>query len=244
VAGSNFKTLRFFHMPDSGAGVKVFPLDLGGTFDGLSWEFPTDTTFGEMILVTDPQDGRDRTAQLRLRTKRPSGEWRPTVYQPFPTETLFRNALTALGVGYNRAGVEREVLDSRQAPTNHIRNIFFDESFNMELPALDRQVVLKLLDRPFEPDSGEWFNDGVVNVSQPSVPANEFSVMPAGYFGGHLPVATDSCMRCHEDAGRVVNRVGEQRWRLRGGDAIFSWHPFSPDGSFQLNERLLSILEE
>jgi hypothetical protein len=59
--------------------------------------------------------------------------------------------------------------------------------------------------------------------------ASDFSIVPKNFIGGFIPVNNESCMRCHEDAGNVVNLVGDTRWRLQGSDAIFSFHPFAPE---------------
>jgi hypothetical protein len=47
-------------------------------------------------------------------------------------------------------------------------------------------------------------------------------------------------MRCHQDSGKVVNLQGQRRWRVRGDDAIISFHPFAPDDLGRLNPALVN----
>jgi hypothetical protein len=54
-----------------------------------------------------------------------------------------------------------------------------------------------------------------------------------------LDIDNQTCSRCHRDAGTVVREGGERRWRLRGDDGIFSFHPFDAADPRKLNARLV-----
>jgi hypothetical protein len=58
---------------------------------------------------------------------------------------------------------------------------------------------------------------------------------------GFRPLAIDNqtCSRCHRDAGTITREGGERRWRLRGDDGIFSFHPFDPADPRKLNAKLV-----
>jgi hypothetical protein len=97
--------------------------------------------------------------------------------------------------------------------------------------------VTSLLDgAKFTSSRGKPWREGVESPT-----TDEFSVVPVGFQGHFVPVNNESCMRCHRDAGKVVNLTGDERWRLRGGDTIFSFHPFnSGEGKLELNPELAS----
>ena len=81
----NFKSFRFVAFP-KGKAVLWWRERLAG--DGgrgtFVWQYPAGTTFGEMLLVTDP-DGNDWTFELRTRT-RTDKRWNVNAFRPFPTQ--------------------------------------------------------------------------------------------------------------------------------------------------------------
>lgn len=239
--GANSKTVRFFHLSGPANWTQANHVD--GTAAGYLWEFQPGSLFGEILTVTDP-NGIDHTFEVRTRRKRGPNDWAVSIYRPFPTEASFKAALEKKGVAYEYGSAFPVSIDSRLSPTNHVRNAFVDIALFEQLPSLAGDIVSELLDEtPFvqiRGDSGAWRTDGNSSVLSPT--AASFSIVPIGYRGAFLPVTTESCMRCHRDAGQVVNLQGEQRWRLRGGDGIFSWHIFDPrsfeDGVLRTNDAL------
>jgi hypothetical protein len=216
--GSNHKALRFVDLK----GMEIFPLEKNGRFSGYGWRYLPDTMFGELILVTDEQ-GADHTAILRLRIKRENGTWRIAQYQPFPTKTKLAEAVKGFGFNF-----PQEPAQFFQISSGHIRNAFSSQGMIEAIPRMDGELVSSLLDEKFEPLLDQVYDtvDGI-NVVSPT--ARGFSLVPSGWLGGFIPVNGESCMNCHKDAGHVVNLDDETRWRLRGSDAIFSFHPFAPD---------------
>src|SRR5207249_3169758 len=81
----NFKAFRFVTFPEGKAITwwrQRLPRDGGrGCF---VWQYPAGTTFGEILLVTDPK-GYDWTFELRTRTRSETG-WTVNVFRPFTTE--------------------------------------------------------------------------------------------------------------------------------------------------------------
>jgi len=208
-----------------------------GTFAGFSWEYAAGSLFGEVLLQVDSA-GEPHAWEVRTRTKRDDGGWNVQAYRPYPTEADLAAALRAMGVDYDPPPARRLRLDS-----GHARDAFAAEGWTVTLPDLRERDVARLLDRAtFTPALGQpWRVDGDRVVEAPTS-AQDFGLVPRGYAGWAVPVDRRSCMRCHVDAGRVVNAVGERRWRLRGGDGIWSFHPFDPatftEGRVQLNRAL------
>ena len=212
-----------------------------GSLGGFAWEFPPGTTVGEVLLLEDPS-GRDHAWELRTRTKADDGHWRMQAYRPFPTEDDLDRALTRRGVAFSPRPSDRRRLDS-----GHQQDAFRASGWETVVQDLDPAVVADLLDgTPFRPAAGKsWRSQPEFGVDVPApTSAQDFSVVPRGFLGAFLPVSNSDCMRCHRDAGRVVNLPGEARWRVRGSDGIFSWHPWEADslrqGALRLNEKLVS----
>jgi len=219
--GSNVKTVKFVQLDEPVQWWRSIRSD--GSFARFRWEFPEGTRFGELLLVTDSR-GYDHAFELRTRVKRPAGKgWGVQVYRPFPTEDDFAEAF----------GRRSQLLPRRLIDSGHDRNAFSVAASGALLPRLDEDQVLARLDgAEFVPVKGQQWLPG---VEAPT--ADQFSIVPVGYFASHVPVDNRQCARCHQDAGRVVNRTGERRWRLRGDDGIFSFPIFDGD-RLRLNPRL------
>lgn len=224
VSGSNFKTLRFVRLTGMDWWNEARP---NGTFSGWGWRYYQGTMFGELILVSEPRG--DRTAFLRTRTRQELG-WKVNQYSPFPTEGDFNKALVKHGWRIAQEGDTQE----RVLRSNHQRDGFESEAAISPLPTLPVSLVNDLLKEPFRSHLGDkaW-----------SPTADGYNVVPSGWLGGFVPVDAESCMRCHDKAGQTVNLNGETRWRLRGGDGIFSFHPLDvtglANGQIKLNQKLL-----
>ena len=239
TSGSNFRVIRFVKL--SGPILWWRGQKNDGTFNGFRWEFQPGTLFGEMLFVTDKADNSDHLFELRTRVKGDDGRWRMNAFRPFPTEEDFHGALLARGLRWfdqDRGIVVRESINS-----GHQRNAFRDVAFSSPLPDLRPDVVREmLLATEFQPSNGKFWLAGDATVASPNI-EDGLSIVPEKYVGHFVPVDNDSCMRCHQDAGKVVNLQGQERWRLRGDDAIFSFHPFSLGGGVgapQFNPKLVA----
>lgn len=222
VAGSNFKAVRFVKLPGPIRWWRGQYID--DTFARFRWEYPADTTFGEILLVTDPS-GFDHTFELRTRTKGQDGKWNVQAYRPFPTEESFKESLAERGFRADLGPGE-----ARSVRSEHEANAFASTGLKVNLPVMGNDLVKDLLgSTDFQASNGKvWRSEGQHTAGSPST-NEEFSIVPKGFLGAFIPVDSTSCMRCHQDAGKVVNLQGESRWRLRGDDSIFSFHLWDKD---------------
>jgi hypothetical protein len=210
--------------------------DVSGNFTGFDWTYRKGTTFGEILLVADSK-GSDHPAILRTKFKGEDGEWKANEYVPFPTEDEFREAFGKIGWKYGDPQVTLQRLDSSLAPANHQHNAFRSIAHAKMLPLLTEEMTLALLKRPFQIGTGKQWS-AKEDVTAPTT-GQDFSIVPKGYTGGFVFRDNESCMKCHQDAGKVVNLTGHSRWRLRGSDGIFSFHPFdTSDGTLRINGKL------
>lgn len=231
--GDGVSSVRFVSLPGP---VRWWRTARDGTFAGFRWQFPEGTTFGEILIQTDPAGG-GHAWEMRTRTKR-DGSWSVQVYRPFVTEDDLAAALKERGVEYDPPPARHLRVDS-----GHQKDGFAATGWTVTLPALPSSTVAALLDNtPFEPALGRPWR--VLRGGEVEAPTSDqdFSVVPKGFMGWALPVDNAACMRCHRDAGRVVNLPGEERWKLRGGDGILSFSIFDKAaldaGQVKLNRKL------
>ena len=80
----NSKAFRFVYIPE-GKAIRWWrehlPRDRQAAF---VWQYPAGTTFGEILLVTDPK-GYDLAFEMRTRTRSEKG-WSVNVFRPFTTQ--------------------------------------------------------------------------------------------------------------------------------------------------------------
>ena len=215
MANSNFRSFRFVEF---GGPVEWWRNIVNGQFHGFAGEYAPNTIFGEILTVVDPQ-GFDHTFEMRVRKKRDDGTWSVESYRPYPTEAAFDAAL--IRRGFPPYEHDRGVV--RQLNSNHGRNGFVSTALLVKLPSLPPDVVMDMLDNEmFAPAKDKlWRSEGAVAAASPV--ATGFNIVPRNFMGAFIPVNGESCMRCHRDAGSVVNLDGDMRWRLRGMDGIFSF---------------------
>jgi hypothetical protein len=82
-----------------------------------------------------------------------------------------------------------------------------DQVLTRELPAMPADLVEDLLTKtPFKSVFGKPWYPGSEPGWAPLV-GSGFNLFPAGYTGAFLPLTQGSCMNCHEDAAKSVDRV-------------------------------------
>ena len=241
---SNFKAFRFVVIPE-GKSILWWRERLPG--DGgrgsYVWQYPTGTTFGEILLVTDPAGG-DWTFELRTRTRSEKG-WTMNAFRPFTKQAELAARVKELEPNWRdkpelvrlvEGTPEREEV---QRLVNQHNLITFDAvALATHLPAIDHDLVRKLLDTPFKSALGqEWKHNGEgVEAFAPSTDA-PFHIVPRNYMGGFVEVSSTSCMRCHDSTLKHARDFQPGRdWygRVRGSDNIFSFHIFD-NGSISYN---------
>lgn len=251
----NAKVIRAVALESN--GLRWWPEKLSnGASNGIRWEYAPGTVFCEILLVTDERGG-DHTFELRTRRKVPAGTWVVNVYRPFPTEDSLREAVAKRGFRYPDVTGQRltkQSVNVRESDGRAVRGLVsFEADF---VPVADLRarpdLVRDLLDTAVFTSAkhNPWRDrhDGLPGAFAPAIDTlttrnDSFSIVPVNYEGSFLKVGQTSCMRCHDDAGKVVVEPGDTRWRIRGDDAIFSFHPFDPDGLaagvMRLNPRLV-----
>ena len=240
----NFKAFRFVHIP-KGQSIYWWRQRLNG--DGprgtFIWQYPTGTTFGEVLLVTDPE-GSDWTFELRTRTRTDKG-WTMNVFRPFTTQAELAARIKALVPNWKKRPElvaivtgEDENEDTYRLVNRHDLVTFDATALSTSLPAIDHELVRKLLDTPFKSALGqEWKkNADGVEAFAPTTEA-DFHIVPKDYQGGFVEVSSKSCMRCHDSTlkhARDFQAFRDWYGRVRGSDNIFSFHIFEP-GSISHN---------
>jgi hypothetical protein len=226
----------------------------------LRWSYPPGTVSGEVILAEFP--GGDRIPfEVRVRTRKADGSWSPKVYRPYPTPESLAAAISRLwpsGAPADAAQLRAHCL-SEPAPRrvafasmfgdriahpvdstgNAARNRIADELLGLVapldvLPPVAPEVGRRLLKgAAFAETTGVDWRPG---TSAPSA-SSDGNIVPRGYGGGFFPVATKSCAKCHDSAGKhsfefwtgTADRYSVYG-NVWGDDGVFSFHPFDESG--------------
>jgi len=234
----NFKAIRFVSFPKGDAILwwrERLPRD--GGMGSFVWQYRPGTIFGEILMVTDPQ-GYDFTFELRTRTRTEKG-WTMNAFRPFTTHAELAKRIKQLDPKWkdNPALVKIVNGDSDDEKVLRITNnhdlITFDSTaLSTKLPAIDHDLVRKLLETPFKSALGQEWKKGEdgTEAHAPSTDA-AFHVVPKNFKGAFVAVTSESCMRCHDSTLKHARDFqGFRDWygRVRGSDNIFSFHIFDP----------------
>ena len=234
----NFKAFRFVDLPPGKTIVYWRERLQGDASPGsIVWQFPAGTTFGEILLVTDPS-GNDWTFELRTRTRTDKG-WTMNAFRPFTTQAELAARIKQLEPRWKSKPELVQIVKGQsekeevQRLVNQHDLVTFDATaLYTHLPEIDHALVRKLLDTPFKSALGqEWKKsaDGV-EAFAPTTEA-PFHIVPKHYQGGFVEVSSKSCMRCHDSTLKHARDFQPNRdWygRVRGSDNIFSFHIFDP----------------
>lgn len=232
---SNFKAFRFVVFPE-GKSILWWRERLGGDSSRgtFIWQYPAGTTFGEILLVTAPEGG-DWTFELRTRTRTDKG-WTMNAFRPFTKRAELAERVKELAPDWRdrpelvklvEGQAERE--DVQRLVNQHSLITFDAIALVTHLPAIDHDLVRRLLDMPFKSALGqEWTAKDGVEAFAPSTDA-PFHIVPRNYLGGFVEVSSASCMRCHDSTlkhARDFQPFRDWYGRVRGSDNIFSFHIF------------------
>jgi len=241
---SNFKAFRFVTFPkDEPIYWWRQRLRGDGPRGSYVWQYPPTTTFGEILLVTDP-DGYDWTFELRTRTRSEKG-WAMNAFRPLTTQAELAERIKGLVPKWRERPELVQIVEGRaereevwRLRNRHELATFDATALVTHLPAIDHDVVRKLLDTPFKSALGqEWKKNA--DGAEAFAPTTEaaFHIIPKNYQGGFVEVTSNSCMRCHDSTLKHARDFQFSRdWygRVRGSDNIFSFHIFEP-GSISYN---------
>jgi hypothetical protein len=231
---NNARTAKFVVFPQSGEPIRWWTERLAHDRRwSYRWAYPVGTVFGEILTVTDPE-GVDYTFEVRVRKKSDAG-WRMDVYRPFTTPEELASKLKRVDPMGGRSGPLLDFLKKPTAEAYSFRNphpvsIFNRNALDVNLPALDHELVRKLLtETPFKSALGQpWLEKDGYAAHAPSTQA-DFHIVPRNYGGALLAADSKQCMSCHETVQMHVNDFQPFRdWygRVRGSDGIFSFHIF------------------
>lgn len=240
-ATGTFKGIRFMHLP---AGKKITwwnSVTMGANRPlGLGWSYPEGTVFGELLLLTDSK-GFDYTFEFRVREKRHDGTWDVDAYRPFRTleEYIHAVATHESFVSQEEEPAIPEEFKNLQWRAQHLHDLHPARSFDrhgwtIPLPRLKDALGLKLLDvAVFKSVRGKPFATEGHGKETTFAPfsAHADQIVPKNYLGGLIKVSFKSCMGCHQDTDQSAVMFNSSRdwWgRVRGSDAILSFHPFDP----------------
>jgi hypothetical protein len=186
----------------------------------VDWIFPIGTEIHELLMQRYNGKYYVYESRRKIRTK---DSWAASILLPFTSQAEFEKAI---GYGLGKLPVE----DTTLIDTRHRGVGFKVRAANFRLPRVSTVLVESALrDAQFtEVEHREWpVTQGV----------QDFHIVPRLFTGMHAGATTDSCARCHRDVGLSVDRFDRARdWygRVRGADAVFSFHPFSR-GSISTN---------
>ncbi|HIF32024.1 MAG TPA: hypothetical protein EYG57_19900 [Planctomycetes bacterium] len=243
----NVGTVRFLFLPLDPATRERLPIVwyrktfLRDAEPGYGWRFPAGTVFGEVLLMHH-SDERWRPFEVRIR-QRETDDWDIDVFRPFSTPQELATAIRGRiedwrDVAELQSLVTHLDATSLDLPLQTLENehptvVFRETAMVDSLPTIGNlELVDQLLrHRPFHSVRGEeWRRDDSGNVTYAPTTEADDHIIPRGYRGGFIEISRSSCMRCHETANRHVRDFQASRdWygRIRGGDGIFSFHPFS-----------------
>ena len=92
-------------------------------------------------------------------------------------------------------------------------------------------TVQALLSMPFKQVTGKVWASSPKGVEGYAGTADGFHVFPQKYEGAFLEMTNKACMTCHSSTLQPVSAFQQSReWygRIRGDDAIFTFHPIDP----------------
>lgn len=233
----------------------------------MGYEYAVGTMFGEVLKVSGVP------FEIRLRMKNGAGEWVMDVLRPFQNMGEFATRLVELCKGSDRPASCSQAEGKIQslmhlAPQNMQRNSFINagtfgttrDPLSLNSPAADATVrsadmqwipdlptdLVKaaLSKTPFKSVFDKPWTTGA-NPSWAPTTQSDFSIVPKNFFGGLVPMNTQSCTKCHDSAGRHVDNFDPTRnqmyapapndaprprtWynNIPGDDNILSFHPWS-----------------
>jgi hypothetical protein len=253
---NNANTIRFVVLPDKPIRWWREPLPhdtYGGTY---RWVYPEGTVFGEILNVVN-EEGYSFPFELRVRV-RGKEKWSINVYRPFPTPEDLVERVRQLGREDESAKAFIDYFKGeRTGAVGRLRNehpveVFDEVAFEESLPPLKPATVEKLLtETPFQPVRSQiWGVSASNKVAFAPTTKEDFHIIPKNYTGAYFAVSDQSCMRCHETVQKSTNdfqRFRDWYGRVRGSDAIFSFHIFDPSCisyggtplQVRLNEKLI-----
>ena len=238
---NNGGSIKFYIPPENGPWIvwwsQRLTRDNGHYLDEYptyQWMYLKGTIFGEILTVQD-KEGYSYSFELRTRTKignKFEDDWQMNVYRPYLSWDELANNIRLLHPEREKWNqkikdfFDYEYEEVRYTARNdHPTNVINRKANDIILPPLDHNLVKELLKEPFKSTKdGDWI---------PST-KSDFHIVPKNY-ATFLEMSNKKCMTCHDSVGKHANdfeslsQTGRDWYgRVRGSDAIFSFHIFDP----------------
>jgi hypothetical protein len=243
---ANSLSAKFLVLPEDGSPIAYWRQRLPGVaenYDAYIWEYPVGTVFGEILMLHNGKHWY--TFEVRTRTKKSAGfalGWTANVFRPFRTPDEIVSRVKELRPEWDKDPTTAAFVShlenpargytSRLVDNNHRKVVFDRQAVIDKLPGLPHDLVAELLTTtPFQSTLGtEWISHGTLAGFAPDTDAN-FHVVPKNNRLAFMKADTQSCMTCHDTVLHQADEFdGPREWygRVRGSDAIFSFHIFDP----------------
>ncbi len=246
---TNIKVFNFLWLPAKDG--KLLPVSTyttntsqpGGSFslNSWGWLYPNGAMVGELLFVTNAQ-GDLLPSEIRIRTRYSSG-WAVNAFRPFPTASALEAAIKTKRPNYasnaqlNTLVTQLGSTGSLVAKGLHAKNLpkTFDQDGALDvLPEFgDDQLVKELLTTTkFVSSYDAVWKAGNGLTAHAAGSSAGLSIVPKNYEAGVIAVNEDSCMRCHQEAGKGLTQFSSSfgdivlYGEMWGRDGIFSFHPF------------------
>lgn len=259
VPAGDLYALNFWRLPKNGSGVR--PVRYWNESNGRwRWTFPIGTVFGEVLYMRAPDDGSWYVFEIRTRTRYAEG-WDVAMFRPFASATEMAAAIRAArpGLGGDLTSLVQHLERSDNLVAASLQGAPVYQGIVAPITgaldfvpgttdvALIKQLLTTTTFRSVE--GAIWKEGGGKETYAPSTKA-AFSVVPAQYAMGLIPVNEVSCKRCHDQTGRELGDLDDRivlYGEMWGEDHIFTWHLFDAsfdaftvtDGSRRINPRLV-----
>lgn len=245
-SAANSMSAKFLVLPEDGKPIEYWRQRLPGVaenYDAWLWEYPVGTVFGEILMLHNGKYWY--TFEVRTRTKKTAGYalgWNANIYRPFRTPDEVVSRVKELRPEWDKdptiAAFVRHLENpargytQRLVDSNHRKVVFDRQAVIDKLPALPPDLVSELLQTTgFQSTLGtEWISHGEVAGFAPDTD-QAFHIVPKNNKLAFMKADTQSCMTCHDTVLHQADEFdGPREWygRVRGSDAIFSFHIFDP----------------
>lgn len=235
----NIQVAEFLALPVKDG--RLVPVSIWNPSDGWrsswNWLYPLGTTIGEVIFL---KDGTNLLAtEVRVRQRTESG-WAANIYRPFPTAPELAKRIQDLRPAWaNDARLQTMVQHLNDAPplrTKRLTAAGFTGTFDHEgaiddLPDFADPVLVRelLKTTTFTSAYGAIWKQNGQKIAYAASSREALSVVPRSYDAGVVEVSDESCARCHQNTGNLIEKwfpdvvlYGE----IWGKDGVFSFHPY------------------
>ena len=237
---TNIQLVEFLSLPRDAAGkTQAIPISTGQDqiHTWWQWQYPNGTIVGEIMFIKD--GGNLLPCEVRVRS-RYAGGWATNAFRPFSSAGRLSSAIKAKRPGWasttSLATLVQQLdgtgaLSPKTLTATGLTGTFDQTGVLDVLPEFgDPSLVRDLLTTTtFVSAYGAvWRQDGAAKAYAAGT-SSDLSIVPKAYTAGIIEVTEASCMRCHQETGKELEKwypgltlYGE----VWGKDNIFSFHPF------------------